>query len=89
LVVGKDETATKKQAETITAMTELFRSGQGNSGSTAFDVLNAVTDWADHAKTYRDDDNTAERRFLSTSFGGPADKLKNSAFSAVRDLAGV
>ena len=89
LVIGANETATKKEAETISHMTELFSTGQGNAGSSAFDVLNAVTDWADHAKTYRDDDRTAERRFLSASFGGDADRLKSAAYAAVRDLAEV
>ena len=89
LVIGANEAATKKETATIDQMTELFRSGRGNSGATAFDVLNAVTDWADHGKTYRDDDRTAERRFLSASFGGDADRLKSAAYEATRTLAGV
>ena len=68
-------------------MMELFRSGNGNEGKTAFDLVNAVTDWADHCKNYREDDRTAERRFLSSSMGGEADRLKTAAFSAARKLA--
>lgn len=89
VVAADTDTLTAGQDRTIERMTELFLHGQGNAGASAFDLVNAVTDWADHEKTYRDDDRTAERRFLSSSMGGDADRLKTAAFQAARKLAGV
>ena len=89
LVVDGRDVATAGEIETIDTMTELFRSGHGNQGASAFDVVNAVTDWADHRKAYRENDTTAERRFVSASLGGEADRLKSAAYRAARQLAGV
>lgn len=89
LVLGNVETATTGETQTIMRMTDLFRNGAGNEGKTAFDILNAVTDWADHCKGYRDDKNTAERRFMGSTLGGAADRLKTTAFKAVRSLVSV
>jgi hypothetical protein len=68
-------------------MMELFRCGKGNEGRSAFDLVNAVTDWADHVKGYRQDDKTGERRFMESSMGGKADRIKTEAFRAARKLA--
>jgi phage/plasmid-like protein (TIGR03299 family) len=78
----------KRHAEAIDEMTDLFRKGPGNSGSNAFDVLNAVTDWVDHHKNFRDDEGKAERRFLYSSLG-EGSNLKVSALRAAKQLAGV
>lgn len=66
-------------------MYELFRSGAGNEGKSAFDVLNAVTDWVDHKRQFRDDSDN-ERRFLYSSLGGEGDRMKRQAFAKVKAL---
>jgi phage/plasmid-like protein (TIGR03299 family) len=89
LIAADAETLTKGETESVEAMMTLFRSGRGNEGKSAFDLVNAATDWADHVKNYRDDERRAERRFLSSSMGGEADRLKTAAFSAARRLASI
>ena len=49
---------------------DLYENGTGNSGETAFDALNAVTEWVDHRREYRESDRTAESRMEFTTFGG-------------------
>lgn len=66
-------------------MFDLFRNGAGNEGKTAFDALNAVTDWVDHKRQFRDGEN-AERRFLFASLGGEGDRIKRSALSKAKQL---
>jgi phage/plasmid-like protein (TIGR03299 family) len=87
LVKGKAEQMTKGELGHVEAMLHLFRHGAGNEGRSAFDLVNAVTDWADHVKRYRADERTAERRFLSSALGGEADRLKGAAFMEARKLA--
>jgi hypothetical protein len=67
-------------------MSELFRTGNGNAGKNAFDLVNAVTDWVDHRKSYREDDQKAERRFISSTLGGSGTAMKAAAFMAARKL---
>lgn len=89
LVAGNAESLTKAQTETLDEMTELFRGGRGNAGRSAFGVLNAVTDWADHRKGYRQNDGWLERRFIDSTLGGKAQLMKADAFRAAKQLAGV
>ena len=84
-LMGGDDIS-KRGAQNVDRMVDLFRTGAGNSGRNAFDFVNAVTDWADHDKNYREDEGTAERRFLSSNFGGAADTLKTEAFRMARNL---
>ena len=81
------EEATKRAKQTVDEMVTLFHTGAGNSGSSAFDALNAVTDWVDHKKHYRDTGNVTERRFLYSTLGGEGDRLKRTAFRQARQLA--
>jgi hypothetical protein len=68
----------------------LFRHGAGNSGKSAYDLLQGVTEWVDHVQTGRVTQNRlnnesssvdikAEQRFERTQFGVGA-KLKARAF---------
>lgn len=63
-------------------MFNLFRHGAGNEGKTAFDAVNAVTDWVDHSKGYRDDAGAGERRFLNSTMSGDGDRLKRAALKS-------
>ena len=83
------EALTSRQAETQAEMMHLFRAGAGNEGATAFDFLNAVTDWVDHGREFRERGDVAERRFLYAALGGEGDRLKSSAFRAAKVLAEV
>lgn len=90
LVLGKSPVnpIPKRHSEAISEMIELFRKGPGNAGRNAFDVLNAVTDWVDHHKNFRDDEGKDERRFLYSALG-EGSNLKTSALHAAKQLAGV
>ena len=70
-------------------MFNLFRHGAGNEGTTAFDLVNAVTDWVDHSKSYRDDANAGERRFLNSTMSGDGDRMKRSALKHANQLFAV
>lgn len=70
-------------------MMAIYRVGSGNCGTTAFDFLNAVTDWVDHSRPFREAGNVAERRFLFAAMGGEGDRMKGSAFRQAKCLAGV
>lgn len=70
-------------------MLELFRHGAGNEGKTAFDALNAVTDWVDHSKGFRDNDGAGERRFLDSTMSGGGDRLKRSALNRAHAVLAV
>ncbi len=89
LLTDDRDQLTPGELTAIDVMTELFRSGRGNTGTTAFDVVNAVTDWVDHVKVYRSDERTDERRFINSNLGGEADRLKSSAFRAAKRLAAI
>ena len=67
-------------------MFQLYRHGAGNEGKNLFDAVNAVTDWVDHSKGYRDDGSAGERRFLNSSMSGDGDRLKRSALKAANAL---
>lgn len=82
LLPGEDEMPTAPAV--VGQMYDLFRSGAGNEGKTAFDALNAVTDWVDHKRQFRED--TQERRFLYSALGGEGDRLKRTAFNKAKEL---
>ncbi len=64
----------------------LYTSGKGNEGKTAFDALNAATDWIDHQRPLRGEHENPERRFLFTSFDGNGVAFKAKAFAKARKL---
>lgn len=72
--------------EKVEAMVNLFRTGAGNTGKTAFDVVNAVTDFVDHKKTYREDAGADERRFFDVALDGQGSVMKRKAFSMAKQL---
>ena len=86
LVYKVAERPTNGEIHAVDAMSELFRTGSGNAGKNAFDLVNAVTDWVDHKKSYREDDQKAERRFISSTLGGSGTAMKAAAFMAARKL---
>ncbi len=59
---------------------DLFQKGTGNKGKTRYDMLNGVTEYADHGKTFRVSSNRSEEdsRFETTMFGS-GHRLKNQA----------
>lgn len=73
-------------SEKIEGMLHLFKEGAGCEGKTAFDVVNAVTDWVDHQKSYREDSETAERRFMDISVEGDGVHLKRKAMTLAKQL---
>jgi phage/plasmid-like protein (TIGR03299 family) len=86
LVIESEEMATAGELRAVDQMAELFVSGDGNQGRSAFDLVNAVTDWVDHKKGFREDEGMAERRFISLSLGGQGDKIKSLAFAMAQSL---
>ena len=55
-----------------------FRTGQGNSGRTAWDLMNGITEWQNHGKAYRNTDDTTshENRLHSLSLGDESTRSK-------------
>ena len=86
LVYKVAERPTTGEIHAVDTMSELFRTGNGNAGKNAFDLVNAVTDWVDHRKSYREDDQKAERRFISSTLGGSGTAMKAAACVAARKL---
>lgn len=70
--------------EKVEAMTYLFKHGAGNEGKTYFDAVNAVTDFVDHKKSYREDDGTDERRFFDVAIDGGGSVMKRKAVKLAR-----
>lgn len=68
-------------------MLDLFRNGKGNDGKTLFSAVNAVTDWVDHVREFRDGEGIAERRFMYANMGGEGDRMKRQAFKNATALA--
>ena len=60
---------------------DLYENGTGNSGKTAFDALNAVTEWVDHRRGYRGD----EARMELTTFGGCGRYTKRLAIKVLAE----
>jgi phage/plasmid-like protein (TIGR03299 family) len=67
-------------------MVDLFKNGNGNEGKNLFDAVNAVTDWVDHGKNYRDNETTAERRFMNSNMSGGGDRMKRAALNKAHEL---
>lgn len=86
LVKDESEEMTSQAQATVAEMMQLYRTGAGNEGKTAFDALNAVTDWIDHKRQFRGNDNLPERRFLFAALGGEGDRMKVQAFRDARKL---
>lgn len=86
LVKKPTEKMTPQATATVDHLLQLFQTGAGNEGRTVFDALNAVTDWVDHCRAFRDTGNVAERRFVFAALGGPGDQLKTQAFRDARQL---
>jgi len=66
-------------------LVDLFRNGAGNSGETAFDGLNAVTDWVDHQRNFREGADIDDRRF-TYSLMGPGAIIKRKAAKRFGEL---
>ena len=73
---GEDEKGNEVETSTRTAnirttIGTLFESGKGNKGETRYDLLNAVTEYADHHRLVRGGtaDQKPDRRFDSIMFG--------------------
>lgn len=57
---------------TRTQLFNLYRTGQGNNGQTAWDLYNAITEYQTHHATYRGQENVRmqdENRFVSLNVG--------------------
>ena len=74
--------------EAVDQMVHLFRNGAGNEGKTAFDAVNAVTDWVDHHRRFADGNDVGERRFLYTTSGMGA-SMKRGSVSMFSRMVGV
>jgi phage/plasmid-like protein (TIGR03299 family) len=61
----------KESQENIDQVLELYRNGAGNSGKTAYDLFNGVTDWLDHYETKNQ--RAAELRMERVTIGREAD----------------
>lgn len=81
-----EDTITDSVTEKVQEMVELFKTGRGCEGKTAFDAVNAVTDWVDHHREYRDTEGADERRFLDISFDGIGVGMKRKAVKLAREL---
>ena len=89
VIAGEAGALTAPQQNTRDEMMALYRVGSGNCGATAFDFLNAVTDWVDHKRNFRERGNVPERRFEFAALGGEGDRMKTTAFRQAKALAGV
>lgn len=65
---------------TVDTILDLYREGAGNSGKTAFDLFNGITDWLDHREV--GDVKAAERRMEKSVMGEDA-KLKRHAMEVL------
>lgn len=81
---GKEPTTRTEKARA--ALVELFHNGQGTFGKTAWDALNAVTEWNTHQRPVRGDANKDVARLRSLWDG--LDQSR-PGYDAVCDLAGV
>jgi len=77
---------TDTELDRAAEMMALFKIGRGNEGKTAFDLVNAVTDFVDHHKVYKESEGKDERRFLDTTFGGVGAGLKKRALKMAMAL---
>lgn len=82
-IIPEDEV---RKGETLASMVYSFQSGRGNEGRTAFDILNAVTDYVDHVRPFRMNDTTSSRRFDYALMGIGA-KIKRGALAQTKSLA--
>ena len=58
-----------------------FQNGLGNRGETAWDLLNGITEYQNHGKTFRTSENksisASENRFKSLTMGGDAKMMQS------------
>lgn len=87
LPVDDEGTPTAASVDKALEMMHLFKNGAGNNGKTMFDAVQAVTDWVDHNKAYRDTAGVDERRFADITIGGNGVTMKNRAFKMANQLA--
>jgi phage/plasmid-like protein (TIGR03299 family) len=73
-------------SDKVDAMVQLFHSGRGNEGKSMFDAINAVTDWVDHSKEYRQTATADERRFMDTTMDGNGLSMKRKALRLAQQL---
>ena len=78
----------------VEELVTLFRTGAGNEGRTAFDALNAVTDYVDHSGKFRGTPTaSAEGRMLYATMGNgngrKNEALKMLLASANLNMAGI
>jgi hypothetical protein len=79
-----DKEASTRTLNNMAAISELFKSGMGNSGQTLWHMYNGVTEFADHHRNIRSTTN----RFESAVFGSGY-AMKERAFDIACDLAKV
>lgn len=72
-------------AKQVDELMAKFRKGIGNNGETAWDMVNAVTEYVDHENGKR---KMMDRR-VDSSLMGAGNTLKTKAFSKVLELAGL
>jgi len=70
----------KESQQNIDHVLELYRNGAGNSGRTAYDLFNGLTDWLDHYEAK--DQRGAELRMERVTIGREAD-LKQYALNTL------
>lgn len=87
LPVDEDGKLTKGSTDKALEMLHLFKEGRGNEGETYFDAVNAVTDWVDHAKEYRNTATMGERRFEDITISGDGTSMKKKAVKLAHGLA--
>ena len=67
--IANGEEVSTRAANQVETMLGLFQKGQGNSGVTAYDLLNGVTEYYTHQYT-----DNAVKRLVSNEFGAAGDK---------------
>lgn len=86
LIGVKDgENPTKRQNAKVEQLFDLYRNGPGVNGATAYDFVNAVTDYVDHHKQ-TNSKMTADRKFFRTSFDGDGVNTKARALAIAKSF---
>jgi len=88
---GDDEASTRKENQKLDLL-HLFEYGKGNDNPavrhTMWAGYNAVTEYTDHYKAFRNEEEDKTNRLSSIWFGSAA-RLKGRAFSAALEIAGI